>query len=149
LKQKGSGNARQGSSRTPLRPGGGVIFGPKPKDYTIKMNQKERQLAMATALQSAASDTVVVEALSGKFEDRKTKSMVSALSNVGVDVMSEHTLLLTSGKNEDAFLAGRNIQKLTIADVACVSIYDVLRADKIVVEQPAMDFILEKYGPSA
>lgn len=146
IKQKGTGNARQGSTRTPLRPGGGVIFGPKPKDWSVKMNQKERKLAMATALQSAACDMTVCEDLAGKFEDRKTKSMVAAMSAMGVDVMSEHTLLLTNGKNDDAYMAGRNIERLCIADVAIVNVYDVLRADKVVVEEAAMAFINDKYA---
>jgi large subunit ribosomal protein L4 len=66
FKQKGTGNARAGSTRTPLKPGGGVIFGPKPKDWSIKMNKKERRLAMATALQSCAEDMIVVDDLSDK-----------------------------------------------------------------------------------
>ena len=64
FKQKGTGNARAGSTRTPLKPGGGVIFGPKPKDWSIKMNKKERRLAMATAIQSASSAMIVVDAVS-------------------------------------------------------------------------------------
>jgi large subunit ribosomal protein L4 len=71
FKQKGTGNARAGSTRTPLKPGGGVIFGPKPKDWSIKMNKKERRLAMATALQSCAEDMIVVEDLSDKVTTPK------------------------------------------------------------------------------
>ena len=83
MKQKGTGNARQGSRRTPLRPGGGVVFGPKPRDWTIKMNKKEKRLAMATTLQNAACDTIVVEDLdaSGKFSERKTRSMEAAFAS--------------------------------------------------------------------
>ena len=110
------------------------------------MNQKERQLAMATALQSAAVDMVICEDLSGKFEEKKTKSMVTALSNLGVDVMEEHTILLIKGKNENALISGRNIKKLCIADVTNVNVYDLLRADKVIVEEPAMEFIKEKFG---
>ena len=95
------------------------------------MNQKERQLAMATALQSAAVDMVVCEDLSGKFEEKKTKAMVAAMANLGVDVMDEHTILLTKGKNENALLSGRNIKNLCIADVTNVNVYDLLRADKV------------------
>eukprot|EP00873_Tetraselmis_striata_P008357 jgi/Tetstr1/428621/TSEL_018610.t1 len=145
VKQKGTGMARQGSTRTPLKPGGGVVFGPKPKDWTIKMNQKERQLAMGTALQNAACDMVVVDGLES-FSEVKTKSLVDALSKVGVDVMSEHAILLTNGKNENVFKSGKNVKKLCIADVNNVNIYDLLRADKVVVEQPALAVIQEKYG---
>lgn len=110
------------------------------------MNQKERQLAMATALQSAACDIIVCEDLSGKFEEKKTKSMVTAMANLGVDVMSEYAILLTNGKNDNAYISGRNIEKLCIADVRNVNVYDILRADKIIVEELAMEFIKEKYG---
>lgn len=146
IKQKGTGNARQGSTRTPLKPGGGVVFGPRPKDWSIKMNQKERQLAMGTALQNAACDMVVIEGLEGAFNEVKTKSLVEAMSKVGVDVMKEYTILLTNGKNEQVYRSGRNVEKLCISDVANVNIYDLLRADKVVVEEPALAFIQEKYG---
>ena len=84
FKQKGTGNARAGSNRTPLKPGGGVVFGPKPKDWSIKMNKKERRLAMATAIQSAAaaSSLIVVDSLAGAVP--KTKAMANALKSWGV-----------------------------------------------------------------
>ena len=82
LQQKGSGNARMGSLRTPLKPGGGVTFGPKPKDWSINMNKKEKALAMSTALQSAASDMIVLDSVPS-IEGRKTKSLVNMLKNVG------------------------------------------------------------------
>ncbi len=70
-KQKGTGNARQGTRRTPLRPGGGISFGPKPRDWTIGMNKKEKRLALATAIQSAAEDMIVVEDFASDFGEIK------------------------------------------------------------------------------
>merc|ERR1719199_602807 len=81
FKQKGTGNARAGSKRTPLKPGGGVSFGPKPKDWTIQMNKKERRLAMATAIQSAAATMIVVDDLGANVSVAKTKAFQDALKS--------------------------------------------------------------------
>ena len=145
-KQKGTGNARLGTIRTPLRPGGGVIFGPKPRDWSIDMNKKEKRLAFATALQSAAGDMVVVEDFAGKFEEVKTKSLVQKLATIGVDVTSQKTLLILSHANEQVFLSGRNIEKLAINTANAVQVYDVLSADRIIVEKSALAFLNEFYG---
>lgn len=143
--QKGTGRARQGSTRTPLRPGGGVTFGPKPKDWSIDMNKKEKKVAMATALQSAACDMVVLESLPS-MEDRKTKSMVGLCKNMGADVMSEKVLLVLTEENKDAYMAGRNIAKLTMNTADCLRVTDVLGADKIIVEKAALDAISTKFA---
>ena len=79
FKQKGSGSARQGSRRSPLLVGGGVVFGPKPKDWSIKMNKKEKRLAMGTALQSAASDIIGIDSFAALEDNRKTKALVALL----------------------------------------------------------------------
>merc|ERR1712032_711229 len=96
--QKGTGNARRGSKRSPLIPGGGVIFGPKPRDWSAKMNKKERRLALSSALVNAASDITVVPDLDGKFEDMKTKSVVSSLASFGCE-SGDKVLLITKGQD--------------------------------------------------
>lgn len=126
--------------------GGGVIFGPKPKDWSIDMNKKERRLAYATAFQNAAEDLIITENLQGKFSDIKTKSVVAALQRWGVSP-DEHCLLITFGKNRDLYLAGRNLEKLTINSTEHLSVYDLLRADKIVIEKEALEYIQGFYGP--
>jgi large subunit ribosomal protein L4 len=143
-KQKGTGNARRGSSTSPLFPGGGVTFGPKPKDWSISMNKKERRLALATALQSAASDVVVVEDIKQAAADGKTKSLVSALSKIaGFD----RKVLLVLGESDAMVMrAGRNVEKLTINVAANVQVYDVLNADVIVMEKSALQAINSAYG---
>ena len=83
-RQKGTGRARAGSIRSPLWRGGGVIFGPKPRDYEVKMNRKERRLALRTALFSRAADMIVVEEFTEQLSRPKTKELVSALSRWGV-----------------------------------------------------------------
>ena len=144
LQQKGSGNARMGSLRTPLKPGGGVTFGPKPKDWSINMNKKEKALAMSTALQSAASDMIVLDSVPS-IEGRKTKSLVNMLKNVGVDVMDTKTLLVTNEQNEDVHVAGRNIARLQINEANCLRLTDVLGSEKIVVEKDALEFLNTKF----
>jgi len=143
--QKGTGNARRGSSTSPLFAGGGVIFGPKPKDWKIKMNKKERRLALATALQSASSDILVVESLAGQVQDKKTKSLLALLSKVGID-HGRKTLLIIKEANDMLQLAGRNVEKLAINTADKISVFDVLNADKIIIEHAALEHINSFYG---
>jgi len=144
--QKGTGNAHIGSRRTPLKPGGGVSFGPKPKDWGIKMNKKERRLAMATALQSAASDIIVIE--SAAMSEPKTKALVEALAGVGADPMKLNVLLVAAEVGDGLQRASRNVEKLSVNKVAALNASDVLKADKIVVEKGALAAIQEFYGPN-
>lgn len=145
MAQKGSGRARMGSKRSPLMPGGGISFGPKPKDWSIDMNKKERRLAMGTAFQSASDDIVGIDSFAALDDGRKTKALVGMLKNVGVDVMREHTLVVTAAKNESVQVAGKNIEKLAINTADALQVYDVLRADRIVVEEAAFDVINSAY----
>ena len=134
FKQKGTGNARAGSTRTPLKPGGGVIFGPKPKDWSIKMNKKERRLAMATAIQSAAAAP-------------KTKAMASALKSWGV-AEGEKAYIITKDAPENVTLSTRNMAKVVQTDIKHLNVYDVLNADKVVIEESALAYINDFYGES-
>lgn len=122
-----------------------MTFGPKPKDWSIDMNKKEKKVAMATALQSAACDMVVLESLPS-MEDRKTKSMVALCKNMGVDIMSEKALLVLAEENQDVYMAGRNIAKLTMNTANCLRVTDVLGADKIIIEKAALDAISTKFA---
>lgn len=145
-KQKGTGNARLGTTRTPLRPGGGVSFGPKPRDWSISMNKKEKRLALSTALQSAAVDMVVVEDFAESFQEIKTKSLTEKLAVVGADVSTEKTLLILNEPNEFVQLSGRNVERLFINTANAVQVYDLLGADRVVVEKSALAYINEYYG---
>ncbi|PNW76869.1 hypothetical protein CHLRE_11g479500v5 [Chlamydomonas reinhardtii] len=147
--QKGTGNARRGSSVSPLFPGGGVTFGPKPKDWSISMNKKERRLALATALQSATADMIVVESLAGKLQDTKTKSMVALLEKLGANAMERKVLLITKEERPDVTLAGRNIAKLTMNTASAISVFDVLNADHIIIEDEALAHVQSFYGAAA
>ena len=147
FKQKGTGNARAGSTRTPLKPGGGVIFGPKPKDWSIKMNKKERRLAMATAIQSAAaaSSMIVVDSLAAAAP--KTKAMASALKSWGV-AEGEKAYIITKDAPENVTLSTRNMAKVVQTDIKHLNVYDVLNADKVVIEESALAYFNDFYGES-
>jgi large subunit ribosomal protein L4 len=144
-KQKGTGNARRGSSTSPLFPGGGVSFGPKPKDWSIKMNKKERRLALATALQSAAPDMVAVDAVS--VPDGKSKTLVSALAKAGADP-AKKTLLIVAQADEMVRRAANNVEKLRVNTADALQVFDVLNADVVVLEKAAVDKLQQLYAPA-
>jgi large subunit ribosomal protein L4 len=144
-RQKGTGRARAGSSRSPLWRGGGVIFGPKPRDYSVKMNRKERQLALCTALHSRADDMVVVEAFEDKFSRPKTKDLLSAIERWGVDPNAK-VLLIIADRQELVYLSARNLENVKLITAANLNVYDLLAADKLVVTSPAIDAIQEVYS---
>lgn len=145
--QKGSGNARRGSLTSPLFPGGGKSFGPKPKDWSIKMNKKERRLALATALQSAANDIIVVDDFKNTFTEKKTKAFVSALDKLGV-TQDEKVLLIVDERYENLLLASRNVPTVALNSKDNIKVFDVLNADKIIVEKAALVHLNSFYGPS-
>ncbi|XP_057827239.1 large ribosomal subunit protein uL4c isoform X1 [Cryptomeria japonica] len=145
-KQKGSGKARRGSQRTPLRPGGGVIFGPKPKDWSIKINKKEKRLAISTALSSAAVDSVVIDSFNEKFDTPKTKNFVAALKNWGVEPSEDHALIFTTELSEKVRLSSRNIGSLKILTPRTLNLYDILRADKLIFTKDGVEYLNKMYG---
>lgn len=147
-KQKGTGNARRGSSRSPLFPGGGVTFGPKPKDWSIRMNKKERRLALSTALQSAAGDIVVADDVTSAAADGKTRSLVNVLEQIGAPA-DKKTLLVLAAENEMVERAGRNVQKLAINVADKLRVFDILNADTIVIEKAALETVRAAYAPAA
>lgn len=145
-RQKGTGRARAGSIRSPLWRGGGVIFGPKPRDYSQKMNRKERRLALRTALDSRGDNLIVVEDFSEQITRPKTKDLVAALTRWGANPNEEKVLLILPEKIENIYLSGRNIAKLTMISANYLNIYDLLNADKLVVSSQALQMIQEVYG---
>ncbi len=144
-RQKGTGRARAGSIRSPLWRGGGVIFGPKPRDYTTKMNRKERRLALRTAFLSCAEDMVVVQDFVSELTQPKTKEMLAAIDRWGVDSTAK-ILLITVEKNETLHRSVRNVPTIKLISAVTLNIYDILNADKIVVTASALEKIQEVYG---
>lgn len=144
-RQKGTGRARAGSIRSPLWRGGGVIFGPKPRDYNLKMNRKERRLALRTAFASRIDDLIIVEEFGNEFQRPKTKELVQAIARWGSQPES-NTLLILSERTENVYLSARNIEKLKLIAADQLNIYDLLRADKIVITAPALEKLQEVYS---
>jgi large subunit ribosomal protein L4 len=144
-RQKGTGRARAGSNRSPLWRGGGVIFGPKPRDYEQKMNRKERRLALRTALQSRVDDLIVVEEFADKLPRPKTKDLLAALAGWGVEPNSK-VLLILGERHENVYLSARNIEKLRLISANNLNVFDLLAADRIVATASAIETIKEVYG---
>jgi large subunit ribosomal protein L4 len=144
-RQKGTGRARAGSIRSPLWRGGGVIFGPKPRDYELKMNRKERRLALRTAFVSRADDLIVVEEFSNELSRPKTKDLVAALARWGASP-EQKTLLILSDIADTVYLSGRNVENLKIIAADQLNVFDLLHADKLVVTAPALEKIQEVYN---
>lgn len=144
-RQKGTGRARAGSTRSPLWRGGGVIFGPKPRDYSVKMNRKERRLALRTAFQSRTEDLVVVEDFASQISRPKTKELIQAMSRWGVEPGAK-VLLIVSERDENVYLSARNISRLRMISASNLNMFDILAADQIVATQSAIATIQEVYG---
>lgn len=144
-RQKGTGRARAGSIRSPLWRGGGVIFGPKPRDYSVKMNRKERRLALRTALQSRAEGLVVVEDFATQLPRPKTKELVQAMARWGIEPGAK-VLLIVSERDDNVYLSARNISRLRLISATNLNIFDILAADQIVATQSALEKIQEVYG---
>jgi large subunit ribosomal protein L4 len=144
-RQKGTGRARAGSIRSPLWRGGGVIFGPKPKDYNLKMNRKERRLALRTALMSRIEDTIVVEEFATNLAQPKTKEFVAALTRWGVEPDSK-VLVIVSEVEENIFLSTRNIATVKMISASGLNVYDLLNADRIIATTDAIAKIQEVYN---
>ncbi|MEB3293241.1 MAG: 50S ribosomal protein L4 [Synechococcales bacterium] len=144
-RQKGTGRARAGSNRSPLWRGGGVIFGPKPRDYSLKMNRKERRLALRTAFQSRVADLVVVESFAAQLERPKTKEVLQALTRWGVEADSK-VLMITAEREESIWLSVRNVERIRLISASNLNIFDILAADQIVATADAIAKIQEVYG---
>jgi large subunit ribosomal protein L4 len=144
-RQKGTGRARAGSIRSPLWRGGGVIFGPKPRDFNIKMNRKERRLALCTALQSRLEDTIVVQDFAANLPQPKTKELLQALGRWGV-LPGQKVLLIVAEKQETVYLSARNVANLTMITADQLNVFDLVHADKLVIAAPAIEKIQAVYG---
>ena len=144
-KQKGTGRARQGSIRTPLRPGGGVIFGPKPRSYNLDMNRKERRLALRTAFMSRVSDIKAVEDFGSTLEGPKTSEIINGLTRLGIE-NTEKVLVILDNPSEVIKKSINNIKKVKLISADQLNVFDILNANKLVIGQSAIDKIQEVYA---
>ncbi|MCY4172616.1 MAG: 50S ribosomal protein L4 [Cyanobacteria bacterium MAG CAR3_bin_5] len=145
FKQKGTGRARQGSIRTPLRPGGGVVFGPKPRSYAKAMNRKERRLALRTALMSRAEDWLVVQEFNACVGAPRTRDLLAALERWGV-APDMGVLLVLKAPSEAVIKSARNVPRITLIRADQLNVFDLLHADKLVFSEDAVTTIQEVYS---
>ena len=144
-KQKGTGRARQGSIRTPLRPGGGVIFGPKPRSYNLDMNRKERRLALRTALMSRIADFKTVEDFGSTLDQPKTSEIINGLSRLGIE-KTEKVLVILDAPSDVIKKSIHNIEKVKLIAADQLNVFDILNANKLVIGQSAINKIQEVYA---
>ncbi|WP_320666861.1 50S ribosomal protein L4 [Prochlorococcus sp. MIT 1307] len=144
-KQKGTGRARQGSIRTPLRPGGGIIFGPKPRTYNLAMNRKERRLALRTALMARIEDWIVVKDFGKALKAPKTSEISSALDRFGIASESK-VLIILRNPSEIIRRSIRNLEKVKLIAADQLNVFDLLNAHSLVIGEEALSTIQEVYG---
>lgn len=141
-RQKGTGRARQGSTRSPQWTGGGVVFAPKPRDYSFKLNKKVKRLALKSALTTKVNDGKFVVVDEINLPEMKTKEMVKVLNNLNVN----KSLVVLEDANEKAVVAARNIPTVKTASVSTINVYDILKYDSVIVTKAAVEKIEEVYA---
>ena len=142
-KQKGTGRARQGSTRAPQWTHGGIVFAPKPRDYSYTLNKKSRRLALKSVLSAKASEQniVVIDAI--KMDAPKTRDFTAFLKAVGAE---GKTLVVTAEPERNVVLSGRNIPGCQITFANLINVYDIINAKKLVVDQAALRKIEEVFA---
>ena len=138
-RQKGTGHARQGSIRAVQWRGGGIAFGPVPRDYSKKMNRKERRLALKSALAAKVSDMIIVDDI--KLATPKTKEMLSLLKNLNLD--SNKVLVIVKELDENIILASRNLENVMLIDSNEINVLDLIAAEKVLITKEAINQIEE------
>ena len=142
-RQKGTGRARQGSTRAPQWTHGGIVFAPKPRDYSYTLNKKARRLALKSALSAKAAETAIVVIDAIKMETPKTKEFVAFLNAVGVQGKA---LVVTAEACENVIKSGRNIPGCEVTFANLLNVYDIVNADKLVVDKAALQKIEEVFA---
>ena len=141
-RQKGTGHARQGSTRSPQWTGGGVVFAPTPRDYTIRLNKKEKRAALKSALTSRVNENkfIVVDEL--KFDEIKTKKFRNVMDNLKVS----KALVVLADNDQNTVLSARNIADVKTASVGTINVYDILKYNTVVATKAAVASIEEVYA---
>ena len=141
-RQKGTGHARQGSTRAPQWTGGGIVFAPKTRDYSFKMNKKEKRIALLSALSSKVAESKIVVLDEFKLDEIKTKKFVEVMNNLKV----ENALVVLEGENKNVVLSGRNIPSVKVTATNEINTYDVLKYTTLVVTKAAVEKLEEVYA---
>ena len=142
-RQKGTGRARQGSTRAPQWTHGGIVFAPKPRDYSYTLNKKTRRLAMKSALSAKAAEQNIVVIDSIKMDAPKTKEFAAFLAAVGADCKA---LVVTAAPDANVVKSGRNIPGCEITFANLINVYDIVNATKLVVDKAALAKIEEVFA---
>ena len=140
-RQKGTGNARQGSIRAPQWRGGGIVFGPQPRDYSKKMNKKERRLALKSALSYKAIDSELVVVENITMETNKTKDMLNLLTKL--NLVNKKVLMVVEELNDNICLSTRNLGNVKVVLPEEVNTYDVINADNMLITEKALEKLEE------
>ena len=143
FRQKGTGRARQGSTRAPQWTHGGIVFAPKPRDYSYTLNKKARRLALKSVLSAKVAETALVVIDSIKMDAPKTKEFAAFLKAVDCECK---TLVVTAEANENVVKSGRNIAGCQVTFANVLNVYDILNAKKLVVDQEALKKIEEVFA---
>ena len=141
-RQKGTGHARQGSTRSPQWTGGGVVFAPKPRDYSFKMNKKEKRAALCSALSSKVAESQMIVLDEFKLDEIKTKKFVEVMNNL----KASKALVVLEGENKNVVLSGRNIPTVKVTATNEINTYDVLKYETLVVTKAAVEKLEEVYA---
>ena len=141
-RQKGTGHARQGSTRSPQWTGGGVVFAPTPRDYSIKLNKKEKRAALKSALTSRVEENkfIVIDEL--KFDEIKTKNFQNVLNNLKVD----KALVVLEDGNTNVEISARNIPDVKTAHTNTINVFDILKYNTVITTKAAVEAIEEVYA---
>jgi len=143
FRQKGTGRARQGGNRPPIHRHGGTVFGPQPRDYSYKMNAKEKKAALKSALSRRVKEGKLVLVGDLAIDESKTKQLAQKVANIGVEGKA---LLVDTMENTNLVLASRNNPKLHLVDAASVNVYDVVNSRYVVLSQAALQRLTEALG---
>ena len=143
FKQKGTGRARAGSSRSPLWRHGGTVFGPTPRDYSYSMPKKEKRAAMAAALSSKVSDNRMILLDKLELAGPRTKQMTELMKSLGV---AESALVLIAAENKNVSLASRNVPNIKVLRMENINVYDILKYRYLITTQDALITMQEVYG---
>ena len=141
-RQKGTGHARQGSTRSPQWTGGGIVFAPKPRDYSFKMNKKEKRAALCSALSSKVAESQIIVLDEFKLDEIKTKKFVEVMNNL----KASKALVVLEGENKNVVLSGRNIPTVKVTATNEINTYDVLKYETLVVTKAAVEKLEEVYA---
>ena len=141
-RQKGTGHARQGSTRAPQWTGGGVVFAPTPRDYTIKLNKKERRLALKSVLTAKVQENKFIVLDELKFEGIKTKNFQAVLNNLNVN----KAMVVLNENDKNVVMSAKNIPNVITAQTNTINVYDILKYNTMIVTKAAVETIQEVYA---